>query len=144
MDYSTGLPVLHCLPQSLLKLTSIELVMLPNHSFSAAPSSFALNHSQLIRVFSNELALRIRWSKYSSYSFSIDPSNKYSISFRIDWFDLPAVHGTLKSLLQRHSSKASVLQHSPFFMVLTPIHNYWKNHSLDKMDLCQRSNLSAF
>ena len=120
MDYSTGLPVLHCLPQSLLKLTSIELVMLPNHSFSAAPSSFALNHSQLIRVFSNELALRIRWSKYSSYSFSIDPSNKYSISFRIDWFDLPAVHGTLKSLLQRHSSKASIFRHQAFLMVQLP------------------------
>ena len=76
-------------------------------------------------------AVRIRWAKY--WSFNISPSNEYSglISLRMDWFNLFAVQETLKSLLQRHSSKASVLQHSPFFMVLTPIHNYWKNHSFD-------------
>ena len=72
-----------------------------------------------IRVFSNELVLRIRWPKYWGFSFSISPSNEYSglISFRIDWFDLLAVQGTLKSLLQYHSSKASILRHSAFFMV---------------------------
>ena len=72
-----------------------------------------------IRVFSNELALRIRWPKYWSYSFSISPSNEYSglISFRMDWLDLLAVQGTLKHLLQHHSSKASILQHSAFFTV---------------------------
>ena len=72
-----------------------------------------------IRFFSNESALRIRWPKYWSFSFSISPSNEYSglISFRIDWFDLPAVQGTLKNLLQHHSSKASILQCSAFFMV---------------------------
>ena len=72
-----------------------------------------------IRIFSNELALCIRWPKYWSFSFSISPSNEYSglISFRIDWFDLLAVQGTLKSLLQHHNSKASILQHSALFMV---------------------------
>ena len=73
-----------------------------------------------IRVFSNESALHITWPKYWSFSFSINPSNEYSglISFRIDWFDFLAVQGTLKSLLQRHSSRASVLRHSSFFMVI--------------------------
>ena len=72
-----------------------------------------------IRVFSNESVLHLRWPKYWSFSFSISPSNEYSglISFRIDWFDLIAVQGTLKSLLQHHSSKASILQHSAFLMV---------------------------
>ena len=85
-----------------------------------------------IRDFFNESALRIRWPKYWSFSFSISPSNEYSglISFRIDWFDLLAVQGTLKSLLQHHSSKASILPCSAFFKVqLTSIHDYWKNHS---------------
>ena len=97
----------------------IELVMPSNHlivccSLLLLPSVFPS-----IRVFSNESALHIRWSKYWSYSFSISPSNEYSglISFRIDWFDLPAVQETLKSLLQHHSSKASILWHSAFFMV---------------------------
>ena len=91
-------------------------------SFSDAPFFFCPHRSQNIRVFSNELALHIRWSKYSSYSFSINPSNKYSesTSFRIDWFDLLAVHGTLKSLLQHHSSKASIFRHWAFFMVQFP------------------------
>ena len=85
-------------------------------SFSDAPFFFCPHRSQNIRVFSNELALHIRWSKYSSYSFSINPSNKYSesISFRIDWFDLLAVQGTLKSLFQHHSL---IRYHSVFFTV---------------------------
>ena len=85
-----------------------------------------------IRVISNELALCTTWPKYWNFSFSISPSGEYSglISFMIDWFDLLAVQGTLKSLLQHHSSKASVLQHSAFFMVqLTSAHDYWKKHS---------------
>ena len=103
---------------SLLKLTSIELVMPPNHLILCRllllPSIFPS-----IRVFSNELGLCIRWPKYWSFSFSISPSNIYSrlISLRIDWFDLLAVQGTLKRLLQHHSSKASVLKCSAFFMV---------------------------
>ena len=101
--------------QSLLKLMSIKLVMPSNHLILCyhllLPSIFPS-----IRVFSNELAFCIRWSKY--WSFSISLSNEYSglISFRIDWFDLLAVQGTLKSLLQHHSFKASVLQNSAFFM----------------------------
>ena len=91
----------------------------PTISSSAAPFSFLLSIFPIIRVFSNESALHIRWPKYWIFSFSIGPSNEYSglISFRIDWFDLLAVQGTLKSLLQHHSSKASIVQRSGFFMV---------------------------
>ena len=92
-----------------------------------------------IRVFSNESALPIRWPKCWSFSFNIGPSNEYSglISVMMDWLDLLAVQGTLKSLLQHHSSKASILWRSAFFTVqLTSIHDYWKNISLDSMDLC--------
>ena len=91
-----------------------------------------------VRVFSSESVLHIRWSKYWSFSFNISPSNERSglISFRIDWFDLLSVQGTLKSLLQHYSSKASILQRSAFFMVqLTSIHDYQKNLSFDDMDL---------
>ena len=87
-----------------------------------------------IRVLSNESTLRMRWPKYWSFSFSIIPSKEIPglISFRVDWLDLLAVQGILKSLLQHHSSKASILQCSAFFTVqLTPIHDHWKNHSLD-------------
>ena len=104
---------------SLLKLMSVELVMPSNHLFLCHPLLLLPSIFPSIRVFSNELALCIRWTKYWSFSFSISPSNEYSglISFGIDWFDLLAVQGTLKSLFQRHSSKASILQHSAFFMV---------------------------
>ena len=87
-----------------------------------------------IRVFANESILHIRWPKYWSFGLSISPSNGYLelISFRIDWFDLLAVQGTLKSLLQHHSSKASILQQSVFFIVqLSHLYDYWKNHSFD-------------
>ena len=105
--------------QSLLKLMSIELVMPSNHFILCHPLLLLPSIFPSIRVFSKESALRIRWPKYWSFSFSTSPSNKYLvlISFRIDWFDLFAVQGTLKSLLQHHSSKASVLQRSAFFMV---------------------------
>ena len=105
--------------QSLLKLISIESVMPFNHLIFCCPLLLLPSISTSIRVFSNESALRIRWSKYWSFSFRISPSNEYSglISFRIDWFDLLAVQGTLKSLLQHHSSKASILWRSAFFMV---------------------------
>ena len=98
-----------------------------------------------IRVFSSESVLCIRWPEYWSFSFSISPSSENSglISFRIDWFELPAIEGTFKSLLQYHSSKASVLSCSDFFMVQFS-HPYWKNHSFDYMDLCWQSNVSAF
>ena len=101
-----------------------------------------------IRIFFSELALHIRWPKYWSFSFSISPSSEYTrwISFRIDWFDLPAVQGTLKSLLKHHNSKTSILQCSGFFNgpTLTCIHDYWKNHSFDNMGLCWQSDVSAF
>ena len=105
--------------RNLLKLMSIELVMPSNHLILCCPLLLLPSIFPSIRVFSNELILSIRWPKYWSFSFSISPSNDYSglISFRIDWFDLLAVQGTLKSLLQHHSSKASILQHSAFFIV---------------------------
>ena len=120
--------------RSSLRLTSIESVMPSSH--------LILCHSLLllppippsIRVFSNESTLSMRWPKYWSFSFSISPSNEQLglISFRMDWVDLIAVQGTLKSLFQYHSSKASILQRSAFFYnpTLTSIHDYWKNHSL--------------
>ena len=119
MDCSTpGLPVLHQLPE--FTQTHVHWVgdaIQPSHpllSPSPPPSIFPS-----IRVFSKESLLRIRWPKYWSFSFSFSPSNEYSglISFRMDWVDLLAVQGTLKSLLQHHSSKASILQRSAFFMV---------------------------
>ena len=104
--------------RSLLKLKSIKLVMPSDHLIFChpllPPSIFPS-----IRVFANESLLRIRWAKYWCFNFNISPSNDYSglISFRMDWLDLLAVQGTLKSLLQQHSSEASVLQHSAFFIV---------------------------
>ena len=104
---------------SLLKLMSIESVMPSNHLILSHPLLLLPSIFPSIRVFSNESVLHIRWPKYWSFSFSINPSNEYSglISFRMDWLDLLAVQGTLKSLLQHHSSKASVLQHSACFIV---------------------------
>ena len=104
--------------RSLLKLMSIESVMPSNHLFLCRPLLLLPSIFPSIRVFSNESNFHIRWPKYWSFIFSISPSNEYSwlISFRIDWFDL-AVQGALKSLLQHHSSKASILQGSAFFMV---------------------------
>ena len=98
---------------------SIELVMPSNHLILCPPLLLPPSIFLSIRVFSNKWVLHIRWPKYCSFSFSISPSNEYSglISFRIDWLNLLAVQGTLKSLLQHHSSKASVLQHLDFFMV---------------------------
>ena len=105
--------------QSLFKLTSIELVMPSNHLILCCPLLLLPSVFPSIRIFSNEPVLCIRWPKYWSFSFSISPSNEYSglISFRIDWVDLLAVQGTLKSLRQLHSSKASMLWCSAFFMV---------------------------
>ena len=104
---------------SLLKLMSIESVMPSNYLILCHPLLLQPSIFPSIRVFSNESVLHIRWTKYWSFSFGISPSNEYSglISFRMDWLDLLAVHGTLKCLLQHHSSKASVLQCSAFFMV---------------------------
>ena len=129
---------------SMLRLMSIESVMPSNHLILCRPLLLLPSIFPSIRVFSNESVLHIRWPKYWHYSFSIGPSNEYSglISFRIDCFDL-AVQGTLKILLQHQfkSINSSVLLFGP---TLTSIHDYWKNHSFDYMDLCWQSNVSAF
>ena len=105
--------------QRLLKLISIQLVMASNYLILCRPLLLLPSIFPSIRVFSNESVLHFRWLKYWSFSFSISPSNEYSglISFRIDWLGLFAVQGTLKSLLQHHSSKASILRHLAFFIV---------------------------
>ena len=112
-------PLFSTVSQSLLKFMSIELVMLSNDLILCYPLLLLPSIFPSIRVFSNELALHIRWPKYWSFSFSISPSSENSglISFRTDWFDLHAVQGTLKNLLQHHSLKASVLRHSVFSLV---------------------------
>ena len=126
----SGLPVHHQLQE--FTQTHVHRVgdaIQPSHPLSS-PSPPAPNLSQH-QVFSNESTLHMRWPKYWSFSFSISPSNEHPglISFRMDWLDLLAVQGTLKSFLQHHSSKASVLWlYSP---TLTSIHDHWKNHSLD-------------
>ena len=105
--------------RSLLKLMSIASVMPSNHLILCRPLLLLPSVFPSIRVFSNESVLHIRWPKYWSFSFNISPSNEHPrlISFRMDWLDLLAVQGTLKSLLQHHGSKASILQHSAFFIV---------------------------
>ena len=126
---------------SSLKLMSTESVMPSNYVILCCRLFLPPSTFPSIRVFSNESALGIRWPKYWSFSFNVSPSNEYSglVSFRIGWFDLLAVQGTLKSLLQHHSSFKSInssafsLLYSP---TVTPIHDYWKNHSFDKTDLC--------
>ena len=120
--------------QSLPKLMSIESVIPSNYLILCRPLLFLPSILPSITVFSNESALCIRWPKDCSFSFNISPSNEHPrvISFRMDWLNLLAVQGSLKSLLQHYSSKALIHRHSAFFIVqLTSIHNYWKNHSLD-------------
>ena len=133
--------------QSSLKLMSIELVMPSNHLLLCRPLLLPPSIFPSIRVFSNDSALLIRWPKYWSFSFNISPSNEHPglISFRMDWLDLLTVQGTLKSLLQHHSSKASVLWHSAFFIVQLshPYMTTGKTIALTK-DLCWQSNVSAF
>ena len=127
-----GLPVQHQ-PWSLPKLMSIESVMPSNHPILCCPLLLLPSIFPNIRVFSNESALRMRWPKYGSFSPSITPFKEHPglISFRMDWLDLLAVQGTLKSLLQHHSSKASILLSFLYGPTLTSMHDYWKNHSLD-------------
>ena len=120
---------------SLLKLMSIVSAMPSNNLILCNPLLLPPSIFPSIRVFSSESALHIRWPKYWSFSFSISPSNEYSglISFRMDWFDLLAVQGTLKSLLQHHSSKASIFRHSAFYTVQLshPYMTTRKKHSFD-------------
>ena len=120
--------------QSPPKPMSIELVMPSNHLILCHPLLHLPSIFPSIMVFSNESVLHIRWPMFWNFSFNISSSNEYSglITFRVDWLDLLAVQGTLKSRLQHHSSKASILHHSAFFIIQhSSIHYSWKNHSLD-------------
>ena len=141
-------PLSFTISQSLLKLMSIESVMPSNHLVLCHPLLLLTSTFPGIRLFSNESALRIRWPKYWSFSFSISPSNEYSglISFKIDWLDLLADQGTLTSLLQHHSSNASVLRRSVFFMFQLS-HSYMttgKTIPLTRWTFVWQSNVSAF
>ena len=133
---------------SLLQLMSIESVRPSNHLIFCHPLILQPSIFPSIRVFSNESALPIRWPKYWTFSCHISPSNEHPglISFRMDWLDLLAVQGTLKSLLQHHSSKAAILHHSAFFIVQLshPYMTTGKSTGLTKMDLFWQSNVSAF
>ena len=134
--------------QSLLKLMSIELMVSIQPSHPLLPPSLLSSVFPSIMVFSNELGLCIRWLKYWSFSFSISPSNEHSglISFRIVWFDLVSVQGTLKESspvlqLENINSLAFSLLYGPASL---SIHDYWENHIFDQTDLCWQSDVSAF
>ena len=122
---------------------SIESAMTSNHLNLCCPLLLLPSIFPSISIFSIESVLCIWWPKHWSFSFSISPFSEYSglISFRMDWLDLLAIQGTLKSLQQHHSSKVSILQCSAFFMVQLS-HLYWKSHKFDYMDLCWQSNVS--
>ena len=134
--------------RSLLKLMPLGSVMPSNHLILCCPLLLLPSIFPSIRVFSNESALRIRWPKYWSFSFNISPSNEYSglISFRMDWLDLLAVQGTLKSLLQHHSSKASILRHSAFFIVqiLHPYMTTGKTIALTRWTFVDKDKYGSF
>ena len=147
MDCSTpGFPVLHRLPE--FAQTHIHWVgdaIQPSHP--VIPFSSCLQSFPASRVFSNESVLRIRWPRYWSFSFNISPSNEYSglISFRSDWFELLAVQGTLKtSPAPQFESISSLVFSRLYGPTLTSIHDHWKNHTFDYLDLCWQSNVSAF
>ena len=126
---------------------SIELVMVSNHLIFCHPLLLLPSVFPSIRDFSNESALPIRWPKYWSFSFCIGLSNEYSglISFTIDWFNLLAVRGTLKSLLQHPNLKASILQCSAFLWANSQIHSWLlENHNFDHTGLCQQNDVSSF
>ena len=132
--------------QSLLRLMSIELMMPSNHLILCRPLLLLPSIFPSIRVFSNESALCIRWLKYWSFSFNISPSKEHPglISFRMDWLDLLVAQGTLKSLLQHHSSKASVLQHSAFFIVQLSYPYMTTGETISLTRQTFDSNVSAF
>ena len=125
---------------------SIESVVPSNHLILSHPLFILLSIFPSIRVFSNVLSLPIRWPKYWSLSFSISPSNEYSglISFRINWFDLFTVQGTQESSPSPQFESISSVLSLLYGPTLTSIHDYWKNYSFDYIDLCQKSDVSAF
>ena len=148
MNHSTQASLSNTNSWSLLKLMTIESVIPSSHLILSRPLLLLPPIPPSLRVFSNESTLHVRWPKYWSFSFSISPSGEHPglISFRMDWLDLLRIQGTLKSLLQCHSSKASIFRHSAFFTVQLshPYMTTEKNHSLDQMDLCWQSNVSTF
>ena len=131
---------------SLLKLMSIESVMLSNHLIFCRPLLLLPPVFPSIRVFLNESVLHIRWPKYWSFSFSISPSNEYSglISFRMDWLDHLAVQGMLSSPTPPFKSINSSVLSFLYSPTLTYIHDHWKNHSFDQTDLCWQSSVTTF
>ena len=133
---------------NLLKLMSMELVMPSNHLIFCHPLLILPSIIPSIRVFSKASVFCIRWPKYWNFRFSISPSNEYSglMSFRIDWFDLFAIQGTLMSLLQHHSTKASNSSVFSFLYgpSLTLTNDYWKNHSFEYVGLCWQNDVSTF
>ena len=141
-----GFPVLHYLPW-ICSLMSIESVMRPNYLILCHPLLLLPSIFPCIEVFSNELAICIRWPEYWGFSFSVSPSDQYSglMSFRMDWFDLLAVKG-----LSRLFSSIKVWKHQFFSTQPSSwpnshiVHDYWKNHSFDYMDLCWQSDISDF
>ena len=142
-----GLPVHHQLPEfTQTHVCRVSDAIQPSHPLSSS-SPPALNFPS-IKVSSNESALHIRWPQYWNFSFNISPSSEYSelIFFRMGWLDLLAVQGTLKSLLQHHSSKASILWCSALFMfqLLTSVLDYWKNNNFEYMDFCWQDDVSSF
>ena len=147
MNHSTPASLSITNSWSLPKLMSIKLVMPSNHLILCCPLLLLSSVFPSIRVFSNESVLRIRWPNYWSFSFNISPTNEHPglISFRMDWLDLFAVQGTLKSSpkpqFKSINSSALSFLYSP---TLTSIHDHWKNRSFDQMELCWQSNVSAF
>ena len=139
---------MNCNSRSPPKPMSIDSVIPSNHLILCHPLLLLPSIFPSIRVFSNESVLLIRWPKYGSFSLSISPSNEHSglISFRMDWLDQLVVQGTLKSLLQHHSSKPSILQHSVFFIIQHshPYMTTGKAMVLTRRTFCQQSNVSAF
>ena len=140
------IPLAFSLSWSLLKFMSIELVMLSNHLILCCPLLLLPSIFLSITIFYNELPLCIRWPKYCGFTISLSSEYSGLIFFKIDWLDLLAVQGSLKSLLQHHNLKASIPQHSAFFMVQLshPYMTTRKNHRFDYMDHCQQSDVSAF
>ena len=141
-----SLPIHHQLPEFTQTYMSFELVMPSNHLILCCPLLLLPLIFPSIRVFSNESVLHVRWPKYWSFRVSISPSNECSglISFRMDWLDLLPVQGTLKSLLQHHSSKTSILQGSVFFIVQLSHPNMTTGKTIALTRLCCQSNVSAF
>ena len=139
-------PLSSTISQSLLRFMSIESVTLSNCLILCHPLLLLSSIFPRIRVFSNESALRIRWELQLQLQQRSFQWIFKLISFRIDWFDLLAVQGNLKSFLQHQNLKASLLWYSAFFMVLTltSVHDYWKNHTFVSLDLCRQSDVSAF